>query len=353
MRCLTIALLAGSGFALTGCVAAIVPIAAAGAIGGKKVLDGGTPGGNAALPTKGSDHRPAEVAEARKTPTQAMIVPTAATPPTPASVPGGMQFLYGSGEAAAISLQGYYGLMNYLLAVSSDRAVGHPVQSVVLSADATLAATKFESCGDKPLALVLDIDETTLLNTGFEADQVARGGAYDPARWALWEQSATARQVEAVPGALSAVNVARGANITVIFNSNRQAAYADQTAALLAAAGFGKVVHGDTLWLQGDASTGGGSGAGKDARRAAISAKYCVAAMVGDQLGDFSDLFNAAEIAPAERRRLAASRDMLALWGHGWFMMPNPVYGTGLKGDLDTVFPADKRWTPTLAEESK
>lgn len=348
MRRLTIALLAGSGLALTGCVAALVPIAAAGAIGGKKVLASDeTPGGDAALPAARADRRPVEVAQARKAPTEAMVVPTSAAAPGVPGMPGGMQYLYASGEAAAISLQGYYGLMNYLLAVSSDRAVGHPVQSVVLAPEATLAATKFEPCGDKPLALVLDIDETTLLNSGFEADQVARGGAYDPARWARWEQSATVRQIEAVPGVLSAVNVARGANITVIFNSNRQAAHAAQTAALLAAAGFGRVVHGDTLWLQGD----GGSGSGKDARRAAISAKYCVAAMVGDQLGDFSDLFNVANVAPAERRRLAASRDMLALWGHGWFMMPNPVYGTGLKGDLDTVFPADKRWTPTGEEK--
>ena len=31
-------------------------------------------------------------------------------------------------------------------------------------------------------------------------------------------------------------------------------------------------------------------------------------------------------------------------WGHDWIILPNPVYGTGLKGNLDQVFPADKRW---------
>jgi len=33
------------------------------------------------------------------------------------------------------------------------------------------------------------------------------------------------------------------------------------------------------------------------------------------------------------------------LWGKGWFVLPNPLYGTALKGGVDEVFPADKRWT--------
>ncbi|MEO5938259.1 MAG: hypothetical protein ABIQ43_04540, partial [Sphingomonas sp.] len=65
----------------------------------------------------------------------------------------------------------------------------------------------------------------------------------------------------------------------------------------------------------------------------------------GDQLGDFSDLFNAPGFDPAARRTLAQGRAVKMLWGHGWFVLPNPVYGSGLKGDLDTVFPRDKRWS--------
>jgi hypothetical protein len=32
------------------------------------------------------------------------------------------------------------------------------------------------------------------------------------------------------------------------------------------------------------------------------------------------------------------------MWGNGWFVLPNPVYGTGLKGGFDEVFSADRRW---------
>src|SRR3546814_16763364 len=40
-------------------------------------------------------------------------------------VPPGMQYLYGSGEAAAASLQTYRALDTYLMARSSDRSIGH------------------------------------------------------------------------------------------------------------------------------------------------------------------------------------------------------------------------------------
>jgi hypothetical protein len=32
-------------------------------------------------------------------------------------------------------------------------------------------------------------------------------------------------------------------------------------------------------------------------------------------------------------------------------VLPNPVYGTALKGGLDDVFPADKRWSPPASGE--
>ena len=65
-----------------------------------------------------------------------------------------------------------------------------------------------------------------------------------------------------------------------------------------------------------------------------------------DQLGDFSDLFNAG-LTPATRREAAQSPAITAKWGAGWFVLPNPVYGTALKGSRDDVFPPATRWAPT------
>ncbi len=80
-------------------------------------------------------------------------------------------------------------------------------------------------------------------------------------------------------------------------------------------------------------------------RHAAIAARYCVVAMAGDQLGDFSDLFNVRTLSVPDRRRAAASGRFASLWGNGWFMLANPVYGPSIRGNFDEVFPADKRWS--------
>jgi len=134
----------------------------------------------------------------------------------------------------------------------------------------------------------------------------------------------------------------------VIFNSNRLAAHAETNEAALNGAGLGPARHGSTLWLQGDAAPG----SAKDPRRAAISQRYCVIAMAGDQLGDFSDLFNVRTLSTPERRRLAITGRVASLWGNGWFILANPVYGTGLRGTIDDVFPADRRW-PASAPDAR
>lgn len=251
-----------------------------------------------------------------------------------------VQYLYGSGEAAALSIQAYQALWNFLKVEIGYRRDKSQIRSVVLAPGSTLESPKFDLCGKRPLAVVLDVDETALLNIGYEADSAARGGApYDPGRWSRFEQTGGGA-VMAVPGAAEALAAARREGITVVFNSNRSAASAAQTQAAIEGAGLGPAELFDTLWLKGE-----GEPSGKDARRQRIAQRYCIVAMAGDQLGDFSDLFNAPQLSVRARRNSAGETMIAQLWGAGWFMLPNPVYGTGLKGGLDDVFPADKRWT--------
>jgi 5'-nucleotidase (lipoprotein e(P4) family) len=247
-----------------------------------------------------------------------------------------MQWLYGSGEGAASSLQAYSALRDFVLASSRSR----PAESAVLAPGATLAAPAFVPCGEKPFAIVLDADETALQNLGYEYDEAANGREYDQARWNRWEQGG-ADKVLPMPGAVEALDAVRRADVTVIFISNRMASNAASTEKALAGAGLGNVRHGETLFLQGD----DGAGSAKDGRRAAVAARFCVVALAGDQLGDFSDLFNAKGMPVADRRRAASAPPFAGQWGHGWFILSNPVYGPSLKGRLDEIFPADRRWT--------
>ena len=257
----------------------------------------------------------------------AALAGCAATTPGPVSVtpavPAGMQYLYGSGEAAALSRQAYAGLTDFVR-----RQAATTPASVIEGAPA---------CNGRPRAIVLDADETVLLNLGYEYADGLHARPYDPARWERWERTG-AGAVAAVPGAAEALTAIRAAGVTVVFNSNRSAATAAYSRAAIEGVGLGPAVHGETLFLKGDA----GGGSGKDARRALIASRYCVIAMVGDQLGDFSDRFVGS---PAARRAAVGTAGTAERWGRGWFMLPNPVYGTGLAGSFDEVFPLDRRWT--------
>ena len=267
-----------------------------------------------------------------------------AVPPiaaAPAGPPGGMQWLYGSGEAAASSIQAYHAMVGYVL----DRARQRPAQSVILAEGSTVTSPRYEACGAKPLAVVLDVDETALLNLGYEYDEALRGRTYDQARWERWERTGV-QSVAPVPGAVTALDAMRQAGIKILFNSNRMAEHATFTELAINQAGLGPARHRDTLFLQGDV----GKGSAKDARRALIASRYCVIAMAGDQLGDFSDLFNAKTLSVPERRRIAGSVPFARNWGAGWFMLPNPVYGPSIRGNFDDIFPADKRWSDPAGE---
>ena len=319
---------------LPGCIAAI-PAGAVALMGREHVMGGD----RSSTPAPVSPPAPATLPE------PATLAAPPASSAKPAAVPPAMQYLYGSGEAAALSVQSYQALWSYLQARVADRAAGRDLWSVVLSSGATLAEPRFMPCGKKKMAVVLDIDETALLNLGFEADDAHRAGPYDAGRWDRWEKTG-GTAVSAVPGASEALSAARRAGIAVVYNSNRSAANAADTAAALDHAGLGPAVHGDTLWLRGDDD----SGSAKDARRRAISEKYCVVALVGDQLGDFSDLFNAPGLATPVRRNAATETMIAPLWGLGWFILPNPVYGSALQGGFGDVFPMDKGWTDPAEE---
>lgn len=242
--------------------------------------------------------------------------PAPQTPPPPSLA--GLQFLYGSGEAAAMSEGIWRSLADYALAQAKHR----PADSVVLDKSATLDAPSYVPCGSKPFAAVFDIDETVVLNSGLMHQRAAGPGTTD-------------RTIRPVPGALEAIGRLRAAGIAVIYNTNRSVAMADTTADAIASLGLAKPVHGQDLFLSGDDALG----PNKDGRRATIAAKYCVIAMAGDQLGDISWLFE--QIAQVPARRAATMAGPTARnWGHGWFVLPNSAYGNALKGGLDEVFPA-------------
>ena len=259
-----------------------------------------------------------------------------------APAPDTMRWLYGSGEAAGISIQAYRMLADYAIRTAQAR----PRVSVPLGLPDAAGGIATTDCAGKPPAVVFDVDETVMLNRGYEYWQAWSGRGYVSGEWDQWARNG-APYVAAVPGAVTGLRRLREAGIAVIFNTNRQADTAAGTAQAIVTAGLGPAVHGETLFFNGDDAMG----SRKDGRRRTIAARYCVIALAGDNLGDFADVFNLPETGIQARRAMAARGPYAQLWGAGWFALPNPVYGAAIKGTVDDVFPPDARWRPAGAGE--
>lgn len=134
----------------------------------------------------------------------------------------------------------------------------------------------------------------------------------------------------------------REAGTAVIFNSNRPASAAPGTIRALEAAGPGKAVHRKTLFLLGDDALAGN----RDGRRKIISERFCVVALGGDNLGDFTHALNDPAQTAQQRRERPTRGEIAQLWGNGWFMIPNAAYGFWQKGTIGEVFPPYVRWEP-------
>jgi hypothetical protein len=178
---------------------------------------------------------------------------------------------------------------------SADFNLGRGMKSVVYNPDSGLENPTFAQCGEKPLAIILDLDNKDLTD---EQNADLWRGAIDPA-----------------PGVLAAVNEARRLNIAVFYMSEQLAQSGIRIEAALNEAGLGPAEPGIQLWLKGERGL-----ERKDLLRQVISRHYCVVAMAGDRKGDFADLYDYLRDPDAP-----AVRVLDPLFNAGWFMLPNPV----------------------------
>lgn len=271
----------------------------------------------------------------------------------PAAIPAPKteQWLYGSAEAQIALRQGWDSIAAYGEYVAQNRPAAARYMISYTPEVMTL-----DNCGAKPMAAVFDADETVIWNLGVTRYQSERGKGFDPDIWDQWEETG-ARQVVAVPGAVAAFDRLRASGITIIINTNRDSKHAAATADALRHAGLGEFQHGSTLYLKGDGVPAGEKpSSAKDGRRAMIAKDYCIVILAGDQLGDISDVFNAkgpdgkAMSAP-ERRALVNAPAFDRLWGKGWFILPNPIYGPWEGAGFDDIYPADTSWKPSATTQ--
>ena len=175
------------------------------------------------------------------------------------------------------------------------------------------------SQGLKP-AVVLDVDETVLDNSPYQARVIRGGGEFNEADWQAWCKEEAAR---ALPGAVAFTQFAASHGIAVIYISNRAKALDEATLVNLRKVGL-PVAGPDALLNLGTAVEGCQQiGSSKGCRRRLISKKYRVLMQVGDQLGDFVDVSSNTDTG-----RQQAMAPYLLWIGQRWFVLPNPTYGS-------------------------
>lgn len=171
-----------------------------------------------------------------------------------------------------------------------------------------------------PPAVILDIDETVLDNSPYQARLVRDGLEYDEVSWAAWVAEKKAR---AVPGVVEFARAADARGVTLLYLSNRAQHLQDATLANLRAEGL--PVKDDTVFLGLGTFVEGceQNGSEKLCRRRLAGRQYRVLMQFGDQLGDFAEVV--ANTPDGRAAQLDAHRDW---FGERWWMLPNPTYGS-------------------------
>lgn len=164
-------------------------------------------------------------------------------------------------------------------------------------------------------ALIVDIDETIMDNSKNQTWLIKNQQSFNDQNWLAWVNRAEAT---AIPGAVEFLNYASSRGVRVFYITNRKAAEKEGTATNLRKLGFPKV-DDETLLVRTDTKS-----SSKEPRRQSVNAKYRVVLLMGDNLNDFSDVFENAKTIDG---RMTATDQNKAKFGSRFIVLPNPMYG--------------------------
>ena len=173
--------------------------------------------------------------------------------------------------------------------------------------------------GLKP-AVVLDVDETVLDNSPYQARLVRDGKEYDEVTWDAWVAE---KKAKAVPGVVDFAKAANAKGVTLVYISNRAVHLKDATIANLKAVGLPVADDSVFLGLGTFVKDCEQNGSEKNCRRRLAGQKYRVLMQFGDQIGDFVQV-----VANTPEGRDALYQQYHDWFGERWWMLPNPSYGS-------------------------
>lgn len=165
----------------------------------------------------------------------------------------------------------------------------------------------------KQRAVVVDIDETVLDNSPAQAHLIKTRTGFDSKNWYAWGEM---RKAKAIPGAVEFLNYAVSQGVKVFYVSNRDEVQKQATIDNLKSVGFNDVSAENVVLRTTESS--------KEVRRDTISEKYRIVILMGDNLDDFSDVFEKKNI----NDRFGETDKLRGMFGNKFIVLPNAMYGT-------------------------
>ena len=167
----------------------------------------------------------------------------------------------------------------------------------------------------KPLAIVLDADETVVDNTKLMGESIVNGNGRFDAPW--WRQAVHQGKSQAMPGAVEFLNEVHKQGVEIFYVSNRYAPVNyDATVQNFKALGFPSVDKDHVLLFEKDSD--------KQPRFDMIAKKYYVVVYMGDNAGDFPISTKGKTLA----ERNAIIDNHKEDFGTTFVVFPNPAYGS-------------------------
>lgn len=173
--------------------------------------------------------------------------------------------------------------------------------------------------GLKP-AVVMDVDETVLDNSPYQARLIRDGKEYDEISWDQWVAE---KKAKPLPGVVDFAKAAAAKGVTILYISNRAVHLKEATLANLREAGLPAADESVFLGLGTVLEGCEQNGSEKNCRRRLAGQQYRVLMQFGDQIGDF------VQVEANTREGRQALFDEYDDWfGERWWMLPNPTYGS-------------------------
>ncbi len=165
----------------------------------------------------------------------------------------------------------------------------------------------------KPYSIVLDLDETVLDNSPYQAENIILGRGYDSKSWDEWVNM---KKAKAVPGAKEFLQFADKNGIKIYYISDRTESQLEATIENLRAEGIPVQANDSVLLKNKDDKSG------KVNRREYVKNHTQLIMLFGDNLSDF-DLFSSKSID----ERNAKVEELSKEFGDRFIIFPNPLYG--------------------------